>query len=159
MSSYRTTGLYFEEFPLGMKIITEGRTITDSDIVNFAGVSGDFNPLHTDEQYASQTPFGKRVAHGALVFAIATGLSYRMRFMEKTGIAFRSIDDWKFSAPVYVGDTIHCLLEVTALKEAKRLGGGLVTLAIKVINQADAVVQRGNLTVIIAMQPEQEAEA
>jgi 3-hydroxybutyryl-CoA dehydratase len=147
-------GLYFEEFQVGMKSLTDGRTITEADIVNFAGLSGDFNPLHTNAAYAATTPFEQRVAHGALIFSIATGLAYRMRFMEGTGIAFRSIDEWKFSQPVYIGDSIHCEIEVQELKEAKRLGGGLVTMIIRVFNQHGNVVQKGSLTVIIASRAE-----
>lgn len=147
-------GLYFEEFEVGKKIETDGRTITEADVTNFAGLSGDFNPLHTNAVFAADTPFEQRVAHGALIFSIATGLAYRMRFMEKTGIAFRSIDDWKFSLPVFIGDTIYCEMEVTELKPAPRLGGGLVTLTLKVINQHGKVVQKGSITVIMASQPE-----
>lgn len=148
------SGLYFEEFEVGQTTTTDGRTITEADVVNFAGVSGDFNPMHTNEAYAVSTPFGKRVAHGALVLSVATGLAYRMRFMEGTVLAFRSIDEWKFSAPVYLGDSIHCEVEVIETKPAKRMGGGIVTFAIKVINQAGNTVQKGNWSVIIASKPE-----
>lgn len=146
-------GLYFEEFELGMIVITEGRTIGEADLINFAGISGDFNPMHTDENFAGKTPFARRIAHGALIFSIATGLMYRTRFLEGTVIAFRSIDEWKFSAPVFIGDTIHCELEVAELKEAGRLGGGLVKIAAKVINQQGATVQKGTLTSIVASKP------
>ena len=154
MAEFRSAnGMYFEEYEVGQTIITEGRTITDADIVNFAGISGDFNPLHTDESYASKSPFGKRVAHGALILSIATGLAYRMRFLEGTVLAFRSIDEWKFSAPVYIGDTIRCEVKVTEVKEAKRLGGGIVTFETKVLNQEDKTVQRGLWSVIVASKP------
>lgn len=147
------TGLYYEEFEVGQKLTSDGRTITEADVVNFAGISGDFNPMHTNASYAATTPFGERVAHGALVFSIVTGLMYRTRIIEGTVIAFRSIDEWKFSAPVLLGDTIHCEMEVKALKDAGKLGGGLVTLGIKVVNQDGKAVQRGSLTVIVASQP------
>lgn len=146
-------GMYFEEYETGMSLRSEGRTITEADVTNFAGISGDFNPLHTDEVYASKTPFGKRVAHGALIFSIATGLMYRTRILEGTVLAFRSVDEWKFSLPVYMGDTITCEMEVTELKEAKRLGGGLVSLVVKVLNQEGKTVQKGTLTVLVASKP------
>lgn len=152
-----TGGMYFEEYEVGQTIITEGRTITEADVVNFAGVSGDFNPMHTDAAYAEKTPFGKRVAHGALVLAVATGLAYRMRFMEGTVLAFRSINEWKFSAPVFLGDTIHCEVEVSETKPASRLGGGVVTFNVKVLNQQGESVQRGSWSVIIASRPSAEA--
>src|SRR5574341_2664950 len=117
-------GKYFEEYEVGQKIRTEGRTITEADVMNFAGISGDFNPLHTDAVYAGQGPFGQRVAHGALGFSIATGLAYRTRILEGTVLAFRAVEEWKFSAPIYLGDTIHCEIEVTEIREARKLGGG-----------------------------------
>jgi acyl dehydratase len=149
-----TRGLYFEEYHEGQSIKTEGRTITEADIVAFAGISGDFNPMHTDAAYAAQTAFGKRVAHGALVFSIATGLAYRTRILEQTVLAFRAVNEWKFSSPVYIGDTIHCEIQVSELKEARKLGGGIVTLDIKVINQEGKMIQKGSWSVIVASQPE-----
>lgn len=154
MPEVRLHGMYFEEYEVGMKLTSDGRTITETDVVNFAGISGDFNPMHTDAVYSSQTLFGQRVAHGALIFSIATGLMYRTRILEGTVIAFRSVDEWKFSAPVMIGDTIRCEIEITEVKEAKKLGGGMVTIAVKVVNQEGKVVQKGNLTVIVASQPE-----
>lgn len=148
-----TGGLYFEDYELGKTIVTDGRTIAEADIVNFAGISGDFNPMHTNAAYAEKTPFGQRVAHGALVFSIATGLAYRMRFLEGTVLAFRSIDEWKFSAPVMIGDTIHCEVEVVELKEASKLGGGVVTFSVKVYNQDKKAVQKGKWSVIVASKP------
>ncbi|MCL4877839.1 MAG: MaoC family dehydratase N-terminal domain-containing protein [Anaerolineae bacterium] len=146
-------GLYFEDYELGRTIVTDARTITEADVVNFAGLSGDFNPMHTDAVYAAKTPFGQRVAHGALVFSIATGLAYRMRFLEGTVLAFRSVDEWKFSAPVLIGDTVYCDVEVAELKEASKLGGGIVTFSVKVYNQDKKVVQKGKWSVIVASRP------
>jgi acyl dehydratase len=146
-------GLYFEEFEVGASLQSEGRTITEADVVNFAGLSGDFNPLHTDEVYASQSAFGKRVAHGALIFSIATGLMYRTRILEGTVLAFRAIEEWKFSAPVFIGDRIHCEMSITETKPAEKLGGGMVSLSVKVVNQEGKTVQKGILTVIVAAKP------
>jgi acyl dehydratase len=148
-------GLYFEEYQVGMKGRTDGRTITEADVTNFAGVSGDFNPLHTDEVFAAKSPFGARVAHGALVLSIATGLMYRTRVLEGTVIAFRSIEEWKFSAPVYIGNSLYCEMEVIETKAAAKLGGGMVTLSIKVINQEGKTVQKGQMTVVVASRPAQ----
>ena len=82
-------GLYFEEFSVGQKIVTVGRTMTESDIVNFAGMSGDYNQIHTDEHFSKSTPFGKRVAHGLLALSIASGLAMRTGVLEGTVMAFR----------------------------------------------------------------------
>lgn len=143
-------GLYFEEYEAGMSAATDGRTITEADVVAFAGLSGDFNPMHTNAVFAADTMFEQRVAHGALVFSIATGLMYRTRILEGTVMAFRSIDEWKFSQPVFLGDTVHCELEVAETKEAKRLGGGSVIISVKVINQDGKIVQKGKLNILVA---------
>jgi len=145
-------GLYFEEFEVGMQVETPGRTITEADIVNFAGVSGDFNPMHTDAAYAAKTQFGQRVAHGLLGLSIASGLAYQMRFLEGTVIAFTGID-WKFRAPIFIGDTIRVQAQVTKLREMKAAGGGFVTFDVKVVNQDGAVTQKGEWTLLIASKP------
>src|SRR5512134_1781691 len=109
MSPLSTTprGMYFEEFQVGQVIYSAGRTITESDIVAFAGLSGDFNQMHVDAEYSARTPFGQRVAHGLLVLSIASGLAVQTGVMEGTVIAFREVNDWKFIKPVFIGDTIH----------------------------------------------------
>jgi 3-hydroxybutyryl-CoA dehydratase len=145
-------GLYFEEFEVGMEVETRGRTITETDIVNFAGVSGDFNPMHTDAAYAAKTQFGQRVAHGMLGLAIASGLAYQMRFLEGTVLAFTGIE-WKFRAPIFIGDTIRVQAQVTKLREMKAAGGGFVTFDVKVVNQDNTLTQKGEWTLLIASKP------
>jgi acyl dehydratase len=113
------------------------RTITEGDIVTFAGVSGDFNSIHTDEVYATQSGFGRRVAHGLLGLSIVSGLAVRTGILEGTVLAFREINEWKFSLPVYIGDTVYADLEVDEVKPFPRLGGGLVGLSFDVKNQSD----------------------
>jgi acyl dehydratase len=146
-------GLYFEDIVLGWEITTKGRTITEADVVNFAGLSGDFNPLHVDAEFASQTEFGQRIAHGALGLSIATGLTYQAGFMEDTVMAFLNLE-WKYSAPVFFGDTIHCEVKVIDLKLMRRLGGGKVVLDVKIVNQDGKVVQKGEWTVLVRSRPE-----
>ncbi len=141
-------GLYFEDFQVGDTIETMGRTVTEADIVNFAGISGDFYRLHTDEEYAKTTMFGTRVAHGLLVLSIATGLAMRLGFMEGTVEAFMGLE-WQFRRPVFIGDTVRVHAEVAEKKPMKRLGGGLVTLRVKVLNQKGETVQRGTWTVLV----------
>ena len=155
MAKFRDTrGMYYEEFEVGTTLDTDSRTITEADIMTFAGVSGDMNPMHTSARFAADTPFGERVAHGALVLSLATGLIYRTRIIEGTVLAFRSVDEWKFSQPVFIGDTIHCQLEVASTKDAKRLGGGLVVITVRVFNQEDKLVQKGSMTVLVASKPD-----
>jgi len=146
-------GLYFEEFEIGKKATSPGRTIAEADILAFAGVSGDFNSIHTDALYAANTPFGARVAHGLLIMAIVSGLAVRTGIMEGTVIAFREILGWKFSQPVFIGDSIHVIMEVVEMKALPRLGGGSLTLAVDVRNQNDATVMRGKWLVLMQNKP------
>ncbi len=147
-------GLYFEEFEVGQKMISPGRTITESDVVGFAGLSGDFNQIHTDEQYAANSPFGARVAHGLLGLSIASGLALRTGVLEGTVMAFREISSWKFTKPVYLGDTIHVEMEITETKAMRRLGGGKVELLFDVQNQDDVTVMKGVWSVLVMSKPE-----
>ena len=146
-------GLYFEEFEVGQKLMTPARTITETDIVNFAGVSGDFTSIHTDVVYTQSTPIGQRVAHGMLLLSVVTGLAARSGFLEGTVLVFREIIDWKFSLPVFIGDTIHAEFCIDEKKPVPRLGGGAVILAVRVKNQEEKVVMRGKLNLIMLSKP------
>ena len=146
-------GLYFEEFEVGQKMISPGRTITESDVVGFAGLSGDFNQIHTDEQYAANSPFGARVAHGLLGLSIASGLALRTGVLEGTIMAFREINSWKFTKPVYLGDTIHVEMEIMTTKAMRRLGGGKVELQFDVQNQNGETTMKGVWSVLVMGKP------
>ena len=151
MSSLHTNrGLYFEEFEPGQKIITAGRTITESDVATFAGLSGDYNQIHTDAEFSKGALFGQRVAHGLLVLAIASGLVMRTGALEGTAIAFREINDWKFSKPVFLGDTLHVEVTVQETKAVPRLSGGTVVIVLEVINQRSEIVMKGTWTALVA---------
>ncbi|NOY99318.1 MAG: dehydratase [Chloroflexi bacterium] len=145
--------MYFEEFEVGQKMVSPGRTITESDVVGFAGLSGDFNQIHTDAEYSKQTPFGARVAHGLLGLSIASGLALRTGVLEGTVIAFREINDWKFVKPVFLGDTIHVEMEITATKALRRVGGGSVVIVMNVKNQNDETVMKGTWTTLVMSKP------
>ncbi len=143
------TGLFFEQFEVGQSISSAARTITEADVVAFAYLSGDWNPLHTDAEHARQGPFGQRVAHGLLGLSIASGLANRLGFLDGTALAFREIGEWKFSLPIYLGDTIRLRATVVETKAMPRLGGGIVTLKAEVVNQKDQVAQRGTWGVLV----------
>ena len=113
--------------------------MTEADIVNFAGLSGDFVELHVSETYAAAGPFGKRIAHGVLVFSIAAGLSVQVSQTQDTVIAFYGIDKLRFTKPVFIGDTIHVVQRVTG-KQPKGEGRGLVTFETSVLNQNSELV-------------------
>lgn len=145
-------GYYFEEIEIGAEYVTRGRTITESDIVQFAALTGDYNPMHTNAEYMSAHPMGQRVAHGMLTLSYAVGQIYQLGFMEGTVIAFRGIE-MKFSLPVFIGDTLHCTVKIVGKKEMRRLGGGIVDAEVKIINQEGKTVQSGTMTLLLALQP------
>ena len=147
--TYQPRGLYYEEFEIGKTVVTTSRTVTESHIVSFAALSGDYNQIHTDVEFSKSTPFGQRIAHGLLVLSMASGLIAQLGLIEGTVIAFRELT-WKFSKPVFIGDTIHVEMKVTETKGMARIGGGAVTIKIGVKNQAADVVMRGVWVVLIA---------
>lgn len=149
---FQPRGQYFEEFNIGDVVATAGRTITEADVVSFAGLSGDYNEIHTNAAFAAEGPFGQRVVHGLLVLSIASGLAVQTGFIERTVMAFRELS-WKFSRPVMPGDTIRVVLEVTDLKPMARLGGGTVTMKTSVLNQNDEVVNRGIWMMLVKSAP------
>ena len=151
--SNQPRGMYFDEFTAGQHILSAGRTVTESDVVTFAGLSGDYNQMHVDAEYAKQTPFKQRVAHGLLVLSIASGLAVQTGMLEGTVVAFREITEWKFVKPVFLGDTIHVDMEVKESKELRRLGCGSVVIDFSVKNQAGETVNKGLWTVLVALRP------
>lgn len=153
----RVKGLTFEEFTEGMVVESRGRTITEADIVAFAGISGDFNPLHTNEEYAKATQFGARVAHGALIFSIGTGLAYQLGFFEETAIAFTEFG-MKLRKPVYIGDTIKVTATVSKKREMAKAGGGLVIFDVKIVNQKGEMLQKGEWTMMIKNKASMDAD-
>ncbi len=151
-ASFLPRGRYFEEFTVGDEVISPGRTVTEADIVAFAAFSGDYNQLHTDAEYAKDTIFGERIAHGLLGLSIASGLAARLGFIEGTAEAFRGLN-WKFRGPIKIVDTIHIEAQVARKKEMQRLGGGIVVFDVAVINQRGETVQKGQWTVLVKSKP------
>ena len=147
------SGLHFEEFSVGQKIVTVGRTVSEGDIFNFAGLTGDFNQIHTNAAFASKTQFGQRIAHGLLGLSISTGLIMQTGFLEGTVLAFREISEWKFVKPFFIGDTISAELTITETKVLPRIGGGAIIAAIVVKNQNDEICQRGSLNLLVLSKP------
>ena len=146
-------GVYFEEFAVGQKITSVGRTVTEDNIMNFAGLTGDYNQIHTDAEFAKGTPYGQRIAHGLLGMSIAVGLLMRTGVLEGTVMAFREIIEWKFIKPVFIGDTLHVEMEVKETKAMPRAGGGLAMVGLDVKNQKNETLMRGTLAVLVASKP------
>jgi acyl dehydratase len=132
-------GKYFDDYRLDETFTTRGRTITEADIVSFAGLSGDFVELHMNEEYARSGPFGRRIAHGALIFSISTGLTVQMDPNQDAIIAFYGIDKLRFTKPVFIGDTIRVKKRVIELAP-KDDARGVVAYETTVVNQNDEPV-------------------
>ncbi|MBO8179778.1 MAG: MaoC family dehydratase N-terminal domain-containing protein [Archaeoglobus sp.] len=114
--------LYFEDFQEGMELETAGRTVTEADIVMFAALTGDWNPIHVDAEYAKNTIFGQRIAHGLLTLSIMSGLLMRLGFLEETVVAFYGIDRLRFTNPVFIGDTIKARVKVVEKQDRGQFG-------------------------------------
>ena len=132
-------GLTYEEFEIGATYQSQARTITEADVASFAGLSGDFNPLHTDAEFARTTPFGERIVHGMLTVAISTGMSNWTGLFEGTTIALME-QNIKYKGAVKFGDTVHLELEVTEKNETSKPERGIVKFAAQMLNQKDEVV-------------------
>jgi len=135
------TGLYWEEWEIGAEFKSSSRTMTEADIVMFAGLSGDYNPLHIDEEFCKKTQFGTRIAHGPLVYAIAAGLLFQLHLYDDTLIAFLGFDSLKFTKPVKAGDTIHARIKVLEKRETSNAERGVMKRQLQVLNQRGEMVQ------------------
>jgi acyl dehydratase len=150
-------GLFLEEFTPGRRYVTASRTITETDVVMFAAMSGDYNPLHTSETWArDEGPFGRRVAHGLLCLGIGHALMARLGILDGTAVAFLGIEGWRFLAPVFFGDTLHVEFEVESARPSRsQPGRGIVTFACRYRNQDGATVQEGRQVIMVRCRPAQ----
>ncbi len=141
-------GLYFEDFEIGRRLITPARTVTSTDIVNFACVTGDFNEAHANHEYCKTTPFGEPIAHGPLIYGIAEGLQYASGINEGTLLALLQVDNWRLVAPVKPGDTIRMVQTVVSKRRTSKPDRGIVVLGREILNQDGTVVQRMETTLL-----------
>ena len=154
MAQGRPRGLYFEELSVGQEVESPARTVTEADVVQFAGLSGDYNQLHTDAEYAKSTPYGQRIAHGLLGLAIASGLAARAGFLEGTAQAFAGLT-CKFKAPIFFGDSVRFRARVAKTRAMPRAGGGMVVFAVSLLNQHDKKVLEGEWNILVKGCPRQ----
>ena len=145
--SFTAQHLFFDDVEVGQQWQSLGRTITEADIVNFAGLSGDFNPIHIDHEFAKTTPFRRPIAHGLLVFSIASGLGLFAPPMRTLAIV--SIKDWQFKGPIFVGDTIHVRSTVMAKQVRSRGRRGEITWHREILNQENKLIQEGMTITLI----------
>lgn len=148
MSSYQPRGRTFDQFDVGEVITTAQRTITEAAVEQFAGLSGDFNPLHTNEEFANETPFGTRIAHGMLVASVATGLANQLGVFEGTTIALLE-QTIRYQGAVQFGDTVHLELTVANKKESSKPSRGTVVFETAVKNQRDETVIDGQWVLLM----------
>jgi acyl dehydratase len=141
-------GLTYDEFEIGTIFPSQARTVTEADVVNFAGLSGDFNPLHTDGEFAKSMPVGERIAHGVLVLAMATGMANWMGIFEGTTIALME-QVTRYKGAVKFGDTIHLEMEVIEKKPTSKPDRGVVKFVVRVKNQRDEIVVEGEWTLLM----------
>lgn len=155
MAEARRTGYRYADLHVGMQFRSPGRTITDADLVGFAGLTGDFSELHTSDVYARNSQFGRRVAHGMLGLAYAHGLMWaRTGELRETAVAFLGINDWKFVAPLFVGDTMFVNYTLQELRDSKsRPTQAIALFDVKVVDQNGRTVQQGTKALLVSKIP------
>lgn len=145
--SFTPAHLYFDDVHVGQEWESLGRTVTESDIVNFAGLSGDFNPIHVDHEFCKKTVFRKPIAHGLLILAMGSGLG--MMFPPMRTLAFLAIKEWKFLEPVFIGDTIRVKAKLLNIEERSRGRRGIITWQRQIVNQHDKPVEEGIIMTLV----------
>lgn len=141
---------YFEDFAAGQRWTSQFRTITEADVAAFAGWSWDTNPVHTDAVTAADGRFGERIAHGLLGMSVAMGLVSRLGVFEACSIALLNVDNWKFHAPIRLGDSVRCELEITGARLASSGTSGVLERTFVLSNQDDVKVQSGSIDLLVA---------
>src|SRR4051812_15490627 len=154
--SFTPQHLFFDDVAVGQRWESPGRTVTEADIVNFAGLSGDYNPIHMDHEFARTTPFRRPIAHGLLVFSIASGLGVQTPAMRT--LAVLNIRDWQFKDPVFAGDTIHLISKVLEKEVRARGRRGVITWHRQVLNQENKVIQEGITQTLVEGRAAQRSE-
>lgn len=151
MSSVTGRAMFFDDFAEGQEFLTPGRTITEADVVSFAAWTGDYNPLHTDAEFAKGTRFGERIAHGMLGVSLCLGLASRLGLWEGSAVALLGIDGWRFRAPVMIGDTVRARIEIVGVRRISRGDAGVVSRRFTLLNQRAETTQEGRLDVMVAV--------
>jgi acyl dehydratase len=142
-------GKCIEEFVEGEVSLSQGRTITETDVVTYSWVSGDINPMHTDAEYSAKSPLGQRIAHGTLGMSVCTGLSAQLGHLLGTAVAALGVDEWRFLAPIFLGDTVHLRTTVMSARPTSKPDRGVLKRKMELINQRGEIVQTGVMTTMV----------
>jgi acyl dehydratase len=144
---------YFEDFHAGQVFLSQRRTITEADVVAFAGWSWDTNPVHTDAESAREGRFGERIGHGVLGLSVAMGLASRLGVFESCSIALLGVDDWRFERPLLIGATVRCQVEITGTRLTSKGDAGVLSRRFTLTDHHDAVLQRGDIGLLVSRRP------
>jgi acyl dehydratase len=144
---------YFEDFEPGQVFLSQARTITEADVVTFAGWSWDTNPVHTDAESARSGRFGQRIAHGVLGLSVAVGLASRLGVFESCSIALLDLDDWQFRRPLLLGDTVRCRVEVLDARLTSKGDAGVLQRRFTLLDQHDQTLQEGRSALLVSLRP------
>jgi acyl dehydratase len=143
--------LYYEDLTEGQTFTSPARTVTETDLVSFAMLSGDWNAIHTDEEFARETFYGKRVVHGLFGLSMMTGLLDRTGLFGGSAIAMLGISDWQFKAPIFVDDTLHFEMEIVSKRLTSGGDRGIIDRKFSLINQRGEVVQEGHIGLMLRL--------
>ncbi|MGY1813613.1 MaoC family dehydratase [Blastococcus sp. SYSU D00820] len=144
---------HFEDFRSGQVFLSQARTITEADVVTFAGWSWDTNPVHTDAESARHGRFGERIAHGVLGLSVAMGLASRLGVFESCSVALLGVDDWRFRRPLLIGDTVRCRVEILGTRLTSAGDAGILQRRFTLLNQREEVVQDGEIPLMVSLRP------
>jgi acyl dehydratase len=139
---------FYEDYTISDEFITPARTVTETDVTMFAALSGDYNRLHTDAEYAAQGPFGERIAHGLLGLSFVIGLAYRTEIDPDGAVAFLGLS-WKFSGPIKLGDTVHAIIRIANMRPTRDPDRGIIVQSTQLLNQHGEIIQSGELTMML----------
>lgn len=145
--------MYYEDFAVGDTYVTPSRTVGEYDISQFAGLSGDYNPIHTDATFAEASEFGQRIAHGLLGMSILTGLVVRLGIFEGSTIALLGVEQWRFKGPIFAGDTVHVVLTIKETRLTSDGTRGVLIREYQLVNQRGEVVQQGIMPLLVKRAP------
>jgi acyl dehydratase len=146
--------LYYDDLEVGQVFTTPARTVTETDLVSFAMLTGDWNQIHTDKEFAKGTMYGQPVVHGLFGLVMMTGLLERSGLFSGSAMAMLDVRDWTFTAPIFVGDTLHASIEIVSKRLTSKGDRGIVDRRFSLVNQRGEVAQVGNLGLMIRLAPQ-----